>query len=100
MILFVLLGGYATLYRLDRNSNRGGILVFIRKNIPSTKFHFSETEFEGFFIEPSVRKSKWLVGFFYNAYKKKISNHLSFISKTLDLFFKQIKKKNTSDRRF
>ena len=77
MIIFVLLGGYATPYRLDRNSNRGGILVFIGKNMPSTMFYFSETGFEGFFLEPNVRKNKWLVFFFSNAYKKKMSNHLS-----------------------
>ena len=29
-------GGYATFYRLDRNSSGSGILVFIREDIPST----------------------------------------------------------------
>ena len=46
-----LLSGYTRLYRIDCNSNGGGILVFIRENIPSTKLHFSEAGFEGFFIE-------------------------------------------------
>ena len=80
-----LLSGYTRLYRLDRNSNGGGVLVFIREDIPSTKLHFSEAGFEGFFTELNLRKSKWLGCFSYNARTNKISNHLSFISKTLDL---------------
>ena len=77
-ILFLLLGGYATPYRLHGNSNGGGILVFICEDIPAG--------FEGFFIELNLRKRKWLVD---NTHKKKISNHLTFISKMLDLFSKE-----------
>ena len=87
-----LLSGYTRLYRLDCNSNGGGILVFIREDIPSTKLHFSEAGFEGFFTELNLRKSKWLVCFSYNARTNKISNHLSFISKTLDLLSIKFKK--------
>ena len=87
-----LLSGYTRLYRLDCNSNGGGILVFIRENIPSTKLHFSEAGFEGFFIELNLWKSKWLLCFSYNARTNKISNHLSFISKTLDLLSIKFKK--------
>ena len=36
-----LLGGYTAPYRLDRNCNIGRILVFIRKDMPSTKLHCS-----------------------------------------------------------
>lgn len=60
-----LLGGCTTPYRLDSNSNGGGI--FIREDIPSTKLHFSEAEFRGFFIELNLRINKWLVCFSDNA---------------------------------
>lgn len=59
-----LLGGCTTPYRLDSNSNGGGI--FIREDIPSTKLHFSETGFRGF-IELNLRINKWLVYFSDNA---------------------------------
>ena len=50
-----LIGAYTTSYRLDRNSNGGGILVFIQEDIPSRNLHFSEAGFEGFFMELNLR---------------------------------------------
>ena len=67
-----LLGGYTAPYRLGRNFNGGGILVFIREDIPSKKLHFSEVGFEGFFIELNLRKSKWLECLFYNTHEKQV----------------------------
>lgn len=55
-------GGYTTPYRLDRNSNVGGILVFIREDIPPAKFHFYEAGFEAFAIELNLEKANdWYV---------------------------------------
>ena len=49
--------GYSEPYRLDRNGNGGGILVFIREDIP-TKLIDSQMKIEGFFIEINLRKKK------------------------------------------
>ena len=41
--------GYSKPYRFDKNGNGGGILVFIREDIP-TKLIDSQMKIEGFFI--------------------------------------------------
>ena len=45
---------------LDRNENGGGILVFIRKDIPTKQIE-SQMEIGGFFIELDLRRKKWLL---------------------------------------
>ena len=51
--------GYTT-YRLDRNTNGGGILLYIREDIPSTLLN-SAMSIESFSIEIYIRKKKWLL---------------------------------------
>ena len=74
--------GYTT-YRLDRNSNGGGILLYVREDIPSTLLN-TELLIEGFCIEINIRKNKWLLVCTYNPNKNLISNHLKEIGKNLD----------------
>ena len=74
--------GYTT-YRLDRNSNGGGILLYIREDIPSTLLN-TKLLIEGFCIEINIRKKKWLLVCTYNPNKNLISNHLKEIGKNLD----------------
>ena len=55
--------GYSEPYRLDRNREGGGVLVYVREDIPSkllTKFNFTEYV-EGLFIEVNLRKTKLLL---------------------------------------
>ena len=54
------LEGYATPYRLDRNTNGCGILLYIREAIPS-KLLNTDLRIEGFFVEIRLRKKKWLL---------------------------------------
>ena len=42
-------------YRLDRNRNGGGILVFIREDTPS-KLIESQMRMEGFFLELNLKR--------------------------------------------
>ena len=63
-----LLPGYSVPYRLDRNRDGGGVLIYIREDIPSkllTKHNFSENV-EGLFVEINLRKSKLL---FFGGYR-------------------------------
>ena len=48
-----LIEGYSKPFRLDRNRNGGGLLVYIREDIPSKelKSHTLAEDFEGIFIE-------------------------------------------------
>ena len=53
--------GFSMPYRQDRNSNGGGIPIYIRDNIPNTlltKFVFPG-DIEGLSVELNFRKSKW-----------------------------------------
>ena len=55
--------GFKKPFRLDRNSNGGGIHIYVRSNIPCSlkkDFNLSE-DIEGLFIEINLRKSKRLL---------------------------------------
>ena len=77
------LEGYATPYRLDRNTNGGGILLYIREDIPS-KLLNTDLSIEGFFVEIRLRKKKWLLCSSYNPKKNLKANHLNCIGRNLD----------------
>ena len=54
--------GYTKPYRLDRNRNGGGAIIYVREDIPSKelkKHHFTRN-IEGLFLEGNLRKTKLL----------------------------------------
>ena len=74
-------------YRLDRNSHSGGILVYVRDNIPSNLVKLDQKfeNFQGFFIQLELSKrNKWLLSYSCNPQKENTKQHLSNISKGLD----------------
>ena len=72
-----------TTYRLDRNSNGGGILLYAREDIPSARLN-TELFIEGCCIEINIRKKKWLLVCANNPNQNLISNHLKEIGKNMD----------------
>ena len=82
--------GYTT-YSWDRNVNGGGILFYIRDNVPSTLLN-SDISIGSFYIEMSIRKKKWLLFCTYHLNKKLISNHLKEIDNILVQVTSQITK--------
>ena len=74
--------GYTT-YRLDITLNGGGLLLYVKEDIPSSMLNI-DMPVEGFFIEIHVRKKKWLVGCSYNPKTNSISTHLEVIGRFLD----------------
>ena len=84
------LNGYSKPYRLVCSSNVGGILLYVRDDIPSrllTDYKIKDN-LELFFVEVNIRKKKWLLGCSYNPHKSNISNHLHHLNKGLDLYLK------------
>ena len=76
-------------YRLDRSSNGGGILLYVRDDIPSPLLaDYKINNLELFFIEVNIRNKEWLLGCFYNPHKSNISNHLHHLNEDLDLYLK------------
>ena len=55
-------------YRFDRNRLGGGIIVYVRDDIPSKQLgrHKFAEDIEGIFIEVNLRKNKWLI---FGAYR-------------------------------
>ena len=80
-----LIEGFCTPYRLDRNSKGGGILLYVREDIPSNLITVDISPIESFYVELNLRNNKWLINCSYNPHKCLIGNHLDAVSKTLDL---------------
>ena len=81
--------GYAMPYQIDRNASGGGVLIYIREDIPCrdlAKYYFSNNKpniFEGIFLEINLRKTKWLLFGGYNPVKINIDS-LQTLSSILD----------------
>ena len=76
------------LFRLDRNSNGGGLLLYVNEDIPGkliTNFNFPK-DIEILCFEFTIRNKKWLL---IGIYKPPIKPNLTFIeqlSKSLDFY--------------
>ena len=80
------LQGFCDPYRFDRNRNGGGIMLYIREDIPSRLIEKKlRNNSEYFFVEINLRKKKWLLCCSYNPHKNSISTHIDFLRRELDL---------------
>ena len=54
---------FSMAYRQDKNRNRGGIMIYIRNDIPRKLLmkHVFPNDIEGLFAELNFRKIKWLL---------------------------------------
>ena len=78
--------GFCTPFRLDRNKNGCGILLYIRSNITSTKLneYIIKNQIEAFCMEKRIRNSIWLLCCSYNPRKLQIASHIQEISNGID----------------
>ena len=53
-----LMEGYGPPYTLDSNSHRGGILIYVREDIPCKLILMKNCAIEGFFLELNLRSKK------------------------------------------
>ena len=58
-----IIDGYSPPFRYDRNKLGGGVLIYIRDDIPCKELseHKFPVDIEGIFIEMKLRKTKWLI---------------------------------------
>ena len=75
--------GFTPPYRLDWNCHRGGILVYVREDIPSKLIEMKSSS-ESISIELKLRRKKWLVNCSYNANNSDICDHLRSLGKSLN----------------
>ena len=76
-----LIDGFSTPYRLDRWTYGGGLMLFVRKGIPS---NLLAKPIEGFYIELNLRNDKWLLNCSYNPHKNNTGKHLKALIDFLD----------------
>ena len=78
--------GYSQQFRLDRNCNGGGIIIYVRDHIPckQIKTYSLPEDVEAMFIEITLGKTNWLLVGGYNPRKENISHFLSHISNGID----------------
>ena len=79
--------GFSVPFRLHRNDKDGGIILYIREDMPSRLVSTESSEVEGFSLEINLQnKKKWLLWCSYNPKKDLITQHLYVLSKSIDVF--------------
>ena len=69
--------GYLIPFRLDRTSDGGRILFFVREDISCKIIKTDcDDDFDGIFVETNLRKKKLFLCCSYNPHKSNIANHL------------------------
>ena len=84
--------GYKSPYRLDRNRSGGGLIIYVREDIPSkllNKHNFT-ANIEGLFIEINLRKTKLLLFGTYHSthpiYGTNDENYFKEVGQALDIY--------------
>ena len=67
-----------------RNSAGGGIMLYVREDIPSNLLKVESLPIEGFYVELKLRSENWLINCSYNPNRNAISNHIGALSDFLD----------------
>ena len=77
--------GYKLPFRMDRNQNGGGVIIYVREDIPCRQLnnHKPHGNLEGIFFEINMNKNKWLFFGGYNPKKEYIVNFVTYISTIL-----------------
>ena len=81
----ILIERFSTPYRLDRDSKGGGIMLYVRADIPSNLLAFEDKPIESLFIELNLQNTKILINCSYNPHKSEIKKHLTALRNSLDL---------------
>ena len=78
--------GFDTPFRLDRTIHGGGLLLYIRKDIPAQPKSLIVSGIECIIVEITISKKKWLLFGIYNPLKAHTAAFLDVLSKNLDHF--------------
>ena len=69
---------------IHRNSFGGGIMLYVRDDIPSNLSKVESLPVEGFYVELKLRSKNWLINYSYNPNRNAIGSHLESLSDFLD----------------
>ena len=78
--------GFTMLCRLDRNCNGGGVIIYVRADIPSKilEKHKLPQDIEGMLMELNFRKIKWLLFGTYHLPSQNDQYYFEALEKALD----------------
>ena len=87
--MIVLFKGYGTPFRLDRNQNGGGLLLYVHEGIPCKILseYTPENSIENVFVEINLRSRKWLLSCSYSPNTNLIADHLQYTGRKIDFYF-------------
>ena len=85
-----MIDGYSTPFREDRNSHGGGVLIYVREDIPFKRIKTDKTsgDIEGIFIELNISNNKWFLMGGYNPNNQSTTYFFSHVSKVIDMYLK------------
>ena len=80
--------GFSMPYRLNRNRNGGGVIDYVREDIPSKLLskHCFKDDIDGLFVEINFRRSKWLLGGIYHLPSQPDQYFFDSLDKALDVY--------------
>ena len=78
--------GYGPPIRLDRDIHGGGLMFFVRDNIPCKLLPLENKPMEGSYIETHLRKTKRFLYCSYNPSRSNIDFHLEHLNQNLALY--------------
>ena len=82
----LIIDGYHAPFRFDRHGNGGGLLLYVREDIPAKVLHSDFPAAGSFYAEIILHKKRWLINCSYNPHKN-ICRHLEVLTKTLDSYY-------------
>ena len=80
--------GYSISFRLYRNQNGRGLLLYVREDIPckTLKEYTPEKPIENLFVEINLRSRKWLLSCSYNRKANLIADHLHCVGRGIGFY--------------
>jgi len=75
--------GFSKPYRLDRNCNGGGLILYVRNDITTRKLPLISPGIECLLTEITISKRKWLLIGFYNPQKSTIALNIGILERNL-----------------
>ena len=90
----LLIEGFGKSFRLDRNARGGGLLIYVRTDIPCKQLskHDFPDGIQGIFVEIRFRKSKWLLFGTYHPPSQDDKLYFNSIGQGLDVYTKSCDK--------
>ena len=80
--------GFSATFRLDENRIGGGVLIYIREDMPYKQLtkHILPDDIEGIFVEINLRKTKWLLFSGYRPLRQQAEIFLKHVNYALDTY--------------